>query len=124
MYGLHGLIFIGHWWLMDESPTWLWTQGRIKEAVKIVQKGLKMNGSGIKLDATVYEANNPARKIRESDEEKETAGIADLLRTPNLRKKTLNVCLNWFANSIVYYGLSLNTGNFAGNPFLILFLMG
>lgn len=123
MYGLHGLIFIGHWWLMDESPTWLWTQGRIREAVKIVQKGLKMNGSGIKLDPAYYESNNAGKKLRK-DEEKSNAGLIDLFKTPNLRNKTLNVCLCWFANSLVYYGLSLNSGKFAGNPFLILFLMG
>lgn len=121
---MHGLIFIGHWWLMDESPTWLWTQGRIREAVAIVQKGLRMNGSGIKLDAAVYEANNAGKKLRKEEEQSSSAGIGDLFKTKNLRNKTLNVCLNWFANSIVYYGLSLNTGQFAGNPFLILFLMG
>lgn len=38
--------------------------------------------------------------------------------------KTLNVCLCWFANSLVYYGLSLSAGKLYGNPFLILFLMG
>lgn len=36
--------------------------------------------------------------------------------------KTLNVCLNWFANSLVYYGLSLGVGSLPGNPFLILFI--
>lgn len=125
VYGLHGLLFLGHWWLMDESPTWLWAKGRVREAVAIVQRGLHVNGSGIKLDAAVYEANNAARKLRQPDVDADQAspGIADLLRTPNLRNKTLNVCLNWFANSIVYYGLSLNTGQFGGNPFLILFLM-
>ncbi|XP_047103004.1 organic cation transporter protein isoform X2 [Schistocerca piceifrons] len=30
----------------------------------------------------------------------------------------------WFANSLAYYGLSLNTGNLAGNPYLILFILG
>lgn len=29
-----------------------------------------------------------------------------------------------FANSLAYYGLSLNTGHLSGNPFLILFVLG
>jgi len=51
-------------------------------------------------------------------------GISDLFRTPVLRSRAINVAFNWFANSIVYYGLSLNTGNLPGNPYLVLFLIG
>lgn len=78
-------------------------------------------------------------------------GVADLFKTRNLRIRTFNVAFNWFSNSLVYYGmmtnthnynslpngnitmsnnliaftgLSLNTGNLPGNPYLILFLMG
>lgn len=109
---------------MDESPSWLWAQGRVREAVKIIQKGLKWNGSNIKLDVSQY-AQSAKANIRKEDNNKESAaGVGDLFKTPNLRKKTLNVCLCWFANSLVYYGLSLNAGKLAGNPFLILFLMG
>lgn len=108
---------------MDESPSWLWTQGRVREAVKIVQKGLKMNGSTVKLDPAEYIQSSKAN-VRKEDESKDSAGVLDLFKTPNLRKKTINVCLCWFANSLAYYGLSLNAGKLAGNPFLILFLMG
>lgn len=58
------------------------------------------------------------------EEERPSGGLGDLFRTPNLRMKTLNVCLCWFANSLVYYGLSLSTGKLQGNPFLMLFIMG
>lgn len=54
----------------------------------------------------------------------DSAGMLDLFKTPNLRKKTLNVMLCWFANSIVYYGLSLSTGTLKGNPYFMLFIMG
>lgn len=37
---------------------------------------------------------------------------------------TLLVYLIWFANTLVYYGLSLNTGHLAGDPFLNFFLLG
>lgn len=122
VYGLHGLILIFHWWLMDESIRWLWSNGRTTEAVRVLNKALKMNGSSIRLDESEY-VSTPVSKNREIEEE-EPAGLMDLVRTPNLRKRTLNVCLCWFANSLVYYGLSLSTGKLNGNPFLILFLMG
>lgn len=121
IYGLHALILIPHWWLMDESPRWLWAQGRASEAVNIVAKALRINGSGIHIDKEYYIQKS---KMQASLETKSSAGMLDLFKTPNLRMKTLNVCLCWFANSIVYYGLSLSAGKLYGNPFLILFIMG
>ncbi|XP_043663386.1 organic cation transporter protein [Vespula pensylvanica] len=121
IYGLHSALMLGHWWLMDESPRWLWAQGRTKEAVEIVRKALKMNGNNVDLNSGKFLSRS---KIQQSSEEDQTHSGIDLLKTPNLRKKTLNVCLNWFANSIVYYGLSLNSGNLVGNPYLMLFLSG
>lgn len=121
VYGLHGLLFIGHWWLLDESPRWLWMQGRSGQAVDIVQRALRVNGSDITVDKEYFVQK---AKLQESLREKSSAGIGDLFRTPNLRSKTINVCLCWFANSLVYYGLSLSAGKLYGNPFLILFVMG
>ncbi|EDW84202.1 uncharacterized protein Dwil_GK14010 [Drosophila willistoni] len=121
VYGLHGCLFLGHWWWLDESPRWLWMQGRAAEAVDIVAKGLRINGSGIPIDKDYFVQK---AKQQSAMEEKSSAGLKDLFRTPNLRMKTLNVCLCWFANSIVYYGLSLSAGKLYGNPYLILFIMG
>jgi MFS transporter, OCT family, solute carrier family 22 (organic cation transporter), member 16 len=123
VYGLHGLLLITHWWTMDESPRWLWMQGRHSEAVNIVAGGVKTNGRGIKLDKEYFLTKAKASK-KVVETKVETAGIADLFKTPNLRKMTLNVCLCWFANSIVYYGLSLGSGELEGNPFVNLCLVG
>lgn len=120
IYGCHAIVLVGHIWLMDESPRWLWGQGRTKEAVDIVKRALKMNGSPINLETAEFVSKGKSESRTASND----AGVLDLFRTPNLRKKTLNVMLCWFANSLVYYGLSLSTGNLEGNPFVILFIMG
>ncbi|XP_076637125.1 organic cation transporter protein [Colletes latitarsis] len=124
VYGLHSSLLIGHWWLMDESPRWLWAQGRVSEAIAIVQRALKMNGSNVDVDAAKLITEAKIRRLDREEDNDESYGALDLFKTPNLRKKTLNVCLNWFANSLVYYGLSLNAGNLVGNPFLMMFLSG
>lgn len=100
VYGLHGLLLFAHWWIMDESPRWLWTQGRTKEAIDIVAKGVKMNKRGIGVDKEYFlqtRNNKPQRTVSEAP--KAAAGMSDLFKSPNLRIKTLNVCLCWFANS-------------------------
>ncbi|KAL0133300.1 hypothetical protein PUN28_000805 [Cardiocondyla obscurior] len=121
VYGMHSAILLGHWWLMDESPRWLWAHGRAAEAIVIVQKGLKVNGSDVNVDAARLISKS---KVQSETKEDKSYGALDLFKTPNLRKKSLNICLNWFANSIAYYGLALNIGNLVGNPFVMLFLSG
>ncbi|KAL6262289.1 hypothetical protein P5V15_007383 [Pogonomyrmex californicus] len=121
VYGLHSASLLGHWWLMDESPRWLWAHGRAAEAIIIVQKGLKVNGKNVQIDAARLISRS---KVQQEIKEDKSYGALDLFRTPNLRRKSLNICLNWFANSIAYYGLALNTGNLVGNPFFMLFLSG
>lgn len=121
VYGLHSAVLLGHWWLMDESPRWLWAHGRAAEAIIIVQGGLKVNGSNVNVDAARLISRS---KVQQETKEEKSHGTLDLFRTPNLRKKSLNICLNWFANSIAYYGLALNMGNLVGSPFLMLFLSG
>ncbi|OXU17852.1 hypothetical protein TSAR_000893, partial [Trichomalopsis sarcophagae] len=83
-------------------------------------KALRMNGSPVQLDVQKYAAKGKVKEISGEGDVDGSHSALDLLKTPNLRAKTLNVCLNWFANSIVYYGLSLNTGNLVGNPFLMI----
>lgn len=122
IYGLHGLLLIPHIWIMDESPRWLWAQGRSKEAVDIVTKALKCNNSEHVLDRAELVSKGKAEASKGT--EAPAAGTLDLFKTPNLRKKTLNVCFCWFANSIAYYGLTLSAGKLEGNPYLIIAIFG
>src|SRR5699024_3894930 len=50
--------------------------------------------------------------------------ILDLFSSWNLTRMTAMVWFIWFANSLVYYGLSLNTNDFVGDPFVNFFLLG
>ncbi|GBP42315.1 Organic cation transporter protein [Eumeta japonica] len=122
IYGLHSLLLIPHIWIMDESPRWLWAQGKSREAVKIIEKAFKCNGIKYNFDRDLYVSRGKVES--QKGETAPSATTIDLFKTPNLRKKTLNVCLCWFANSLVYYGLSLNAGKLEGNPYLITAILG
>lgn len=123
IYGMHSILLIPHIWIMDESPRWLWAQGRIKESVDILERALKFNKSDLTIDRADVVSRGRAEASKGS-EKPSSAGTLDLFKTSNLRNKTLNVCLCWFANSIAYYGLTLSTGKMEGNPYLITAVMG
>lgn len=88
---------------MDESPRWLWAQGRAQKAVAIVEKAMKQNGCTEKLDAAYFIAKGEGKIIVT---ETASAGLIDLVRTPNLRSRTFNVVFNW----CVFCVFNLRTG--------------
>ena len=48
--------------------------------------------------------------------------LLELFRSRHMAAKTLILYVNWFANSFVYYGLTLNTGSLGGS-FLVNFVV-
>merc|ERR1719450_591097 len=47
-----------------------------------------------------------------------------LIKTPEMRKRTLNIFFSWLIVAMVYYGLSLNSKNLGGDRYLNGFLSG
>ncbi|VVC37302.1 Major facilitator superfamily domain,Major facilitator, sugar transporter-like [Cinara cedri] len=128
IYALHSLILIPHFWLIDESPRWLWGQGRKDEAIIIIQKALKTNNKPAVSLALEKEQRVSLSLDNDNDNEKESHtnqsfSILDLFKTPSLRKNTILICYFWFAASFGYYGISLRTSKLKGNPYFMLFLM-
>ena len=56
--------------------------------------------------------------------EEKKYGFLDLFKSWALAKMTLIIWFIWFVNTLVYYGLSLNTNSFVGDPFVNFSLMG
>ncbi|XP_078666890.1 organic cation transporter protein-like [Branchiostoma floridae x Branchiostoma belcheri] len=113
------LLFISFWWLIPESPRWLISRSRHKEAAAILRKGAKV--AKVTLPDEVFHDNIPLTQMEDKDQKKTKEKVytfIDLFRTPNLRKWTLNIFFLWIVNTLVYYGISLNLSALSGNVYL------
>lgn len=113
-----GLLCIPLWWIIPESPQWLISQGRIEEAEAIVRKAAKLNK--VSAPAVIFKAVE-LDDIKQRQNKRHT--ILDLIKTHNVRVITILTILFWMTVSIGYFGVSLNTPNLNGDPFLNCFLL-
>uniref|UniRef100_A0AAR2LAN5 Major facilitator superfamily (MFS) profile domain-containing protein n=1 Tax=Pygocentrus nattereri TaxID=42514 RepID=A0AAR2LAN5_PYGNA len=111
-----GLIYIPLWWFIPESPRWLISQGRVEEAEAIVKDAAKKNEvTPPDIIFKVSEANMVPVHMKKYS-------MIDIVKSSNIRCTTFMCLLLWMAINIGYFGLSLNTSNLLGNPFLNCFL--
>lgn len=106
------IILISYYWLVPESPRWLFTVGRLDDASNILTKAAKMNKlptDKIKLELEA------AAKLRGIAHHKGNA--LDLVRTPNMRAKTFFMCFNWFICGLAFFGVAQYIGQTGGNIF-------
>ncbi|XP_070568129.1 organic cation transporter protein-like [Ptychodera flava] len=122
-------IFLIYWCLIDESPRWLLSVGKVEEAEKIIRKSARINKVDVPDDLFdeswkpegSMNGNIEQKKVMVEDEEI-PPGILTLFKLPNLRKEMLILMSNFVANSIVYFGLNLNTSSLGGSDYLNAFI--
>ncbi|XP_070567620.1 organic cation transporter protein-like [Ptychodera flava] len=114
------VIFLLYLFILPESPRWLLSKGKSEKAEKVIRECAKYNG--VNVPDEVYEEIRGQKKEVEVEVEADRGSFVDLFRLPNMRAKSFNIFYNWFTNSFVYYGLSLNTSNLGGNDFLAAFI--
>ncbi|XP_035701956.1 organic cation transporter protein isoform X2 [Folsomia candida] len=108
---LPGLVFLSYYWFLPESVRWLLARGRRDEA-KAILKNVALENKVV-LTEDVYE-----NLSAEEPSEKKSTSILAIFRYRRLGLRAINIFFNWFVNSGVYYGLSLNTSNLGGNDYL------
>ncbi|XDV47426.1 hypothetical protein PO909_017056 [Leuciscus waleckii] len=108
-------LFCVYYWILPESARWLLTQGKQDRAKEEILKAARINGRKVPenlLDK--MEAENTTNK----------GSMLDLFRVDYLRKRALIMCYMWFVTSLVYYGVSLNVGNFGLDIYLTQLIFG
>ncbi|CAE1142058.1 SLC22A4_5 [Acanthosepion pharaonis] len=104
-----GLLYIC---VLPESPRWLLTVKKEKEAEIVLNKMAKVN----KRDFNCKREN-----IEISVVEDRNVRLWKIFTIPTLLKRTIILMFNWGVSSFVYYGLLLNTERLSGNIFLNFF---
>nr|XP_020492316.1 solute carrier family 22 member 6-A-like [Labrus bergylta] len=115
-----GFLFIFYIWVLPKSARWLMANDRQEEAWEVIRKAAQMNGNPLTKDLEMCQVY----KVEEKTEVKRKYSFIDLVRTPKMRKQSLIVFYLWFANVLVYYGLSLNISDFNMNIYLTQLIFG
>ncbi|XP_044636361.2 organic cation/carnitine transporter 2 isoform X2 [Equus asinus] len=105
------------WWFIPESPRWLISQGRFKEAEVIIHRAARING--IVAPSTIFD---PSELQDLSSKKQQSHSILDLIRTRNIRMLTIMSIILWLTISVGYFGLSLDTPNLHGDVYVNCFL--
>ena len=107
--------------LLPESPRWLLSQNKRREAVKVLADIAAGNGTVLtekmKLDVGAGAGDGKVDKTYQE-------GLLDLFRTVPLALVTLTQIYSWFVNSAAYYGLTLAAGSAGGGLYTATALSG
>ncbi|XP_056021360.1 organic cation transporter protein-like [Ostrea edulis] len=101
-----------YWWsrVLPESPRWLLSRGKNKEAVKILRKAAKANGVEFEDLPSNFRLEKEDRGVREI--------LKELFHSRKLLLRWIIIFFNWFVISFIYYGLTLHIGKLGGNLYL------
>lgn len=109
------IVLISYYWLLPESPRWLFTTGRVDDSAAVLEKAAAFNKlptESIKLNLEKYalSTNTTSQGSR--------GNILDLVRTPNMRSKTLCMCFNWLVCGMGFFGVAQYIGDSEGDIFM------
>ena len=109
------LLFFSYYFLLPESVRWLLTQKKYRQ----VQARLERLAAGNRVEMPGPQEMASYKKEEEEEENSESKeSMLDLVRRPRMVGRLLNVFLNWFVITMIYYGLSLNAASLAGDVYV------
>ncbi|XP_062846692.1 solute carrier family 22 member 13 [Trichomycterus rosablanca] len=110
-----GFLLIFYIWVLPNSARWLLVSNRKEEALVLLRKAAMVNGRSF--PTTIQLDKHEATQLHQYS-------VVDLVRTPQMRKRSLILCYVWFVNVLVYYGLSLGVSDLGTDLYMTQFLFG
>uniref|UniRef100_A0A8C7X5W2 Si:dkey-166k12.1 n=1 Tax=Oryzias sinensis TaxID=183150 RepID=A0A8C7X5W2_9TELE len=107
-----GFLLIFYIRVLPQSARWLLANDRTEEAIALLRKAALVNGRVLP----------PKWEILGGSKRSHSA--VDLVRTPQMRKRTVILFYIWFVNVLVYYGLSLGVSRLGTNLYMTQFVFG
>lgn len=118
------VLYYFYWFFLPESPRWLLARGKLEEASKVLESLARINNKELptSFKQQLKQRMLCKRTLSEEEAYKRRPACSDLLASPNMRLKTLLITLNWFANEVVYVGLSYYGPSLGSNEYISFFL--
>ncbi|XP_070568252.1 organic cation transporter protein-like [Ptychodera flava] len=120
---LPAILLFTYWWVLPESPRWLISVGKMEIAEEIIRSMGRVNG--VELPEKISDQSwNPRKqdvdKVHSNGDADDDSQyrVWDLFRLPSMRMIHLILCFNWFVNTLVHTGISMNTSNLGGNDYI------
>jgi len=114
--GLFGALYIPLFWIVDESPKWLLSTGKVEKADKLIKKISKINKDHI---------SDTSASLLEKKESKQDKTKNSFSQTFNkiftntfLFVRLIVMGLGWCAVNISYYGIALTANSLEGSRFV------
>lgn len=107
-------LLISYYWIIPESPRWLFTCGRVDRTVTVLEKAAAFNKrptDSIKMDIEKHAATTNSAK------DQARGNFLDLIRTPVMRSYTMYMGFNWMVCGMCFFGVAQYIGQSDGNIF-------
>ncbi|XP_028040383.1 organic cation transporter protein-like [Bombyx mandarina] len=111
------LLVVSYFWILSESVRWLMSKGRYEEAETILKKVAQRNNKVLsEKSLEALRATAEAEKLIEKP--KEAWLPLQVIRSRVILSRCLVSPFWWITNTLVYYGMSINSVNMSGNRYL------
>lgn len=109
------ILLVSYYWLVPESPRWLFTIGRVEESANVLERIAAFN----KLPTDAIKMNLEKHAIQTSTRADNISkgNMLDLVRTPNMRTKTIAMSFNWLVCGMCFFGVAQYIGQSDGDIF-------
>lgn len=111
------LLVVSYFWILSESVRWLMSKGRYAESEQILKKVAKTNKTVLS-DKSLEALRATAEAEKNTVKPKEPWLVVLVFRSRVILSRCFVSPIWWITNTLVYYGMNINSVNMSGNGYL------